>query len=72
MKNFGVAETVIPENFDQFTKTCADIKEHLVQDLRELLSKQTEQLLSDRYLRFRKFGIYEENGETQGTTLYPV
>ena len=72
MKNFGVAETVIPENFDQFTKTCADIKEHLVQDLRELLSKKTEQLLSDRYLRFRKFGIYEENGETQGTTLYPV
>ena len=72
MKNFGVAETIIPERFDQFSETCKEIKEHLVEDLKELLKKNTDQLLEDRYMRFRKFGIYEENGETHGTTVYPV
>ncbi len=72
MKNFGVAETVISENFGQFTETCNHIREHLVQDLNELCKKSTEQLLTERYRRFRKFGIYEENGETHGTTVYQV
>lgn len=70
MKNFGVAETVIPENFDNFSAMCAEIKTYLVADLKQLLTKNTEQLLEDRYFRFRKFGIYEENGETHGTNLY--
>ena len=72
MKNFGVAETIIQENFEDFSKTCNEIKQHLVEDLKELLKKNTDQLLEDRYMRFRKFGIYEENGETHGTTVYPV
>lgn len=72
MKNFGVAETVIPENFEQFSETCNEIKQHLVADLKELMKKNTDLLLEDRYHRFRKFGIYEENGGTHGTTLYPI
>lgn len=72
MKNFGVAETVIPEHFDAFSKTCDSIRQQLVTDLRELLKKNTVHLLEDRYSRFRKFGIYEENGETHGTIVYPV
>lgn len=70
MKSFGVAETVIPEKFDDFTETCSIIKKNLKDDLTMLLEKDTDTLLSDRYARFRKFGIYEENGETQGTVSY--
>jgi len=72
MKSFGVAETVIPENFDDFAVTCDTIKKHLKHDLNELLKKKTDALLEDRYMRFRKFGIYEENGETRGTMAYSI
>ena len=72
MKRFGVAETVIPEDFDDFAATCATIKEHLKYDLGELMKKKTDALLEDRYMRFRKFGIYEENGETRGTVAYSI
>ncbi|MDD5901042.1 MAG: acetyl-CoA carboxylase carboxyl transferase subunit alpha [Lachnospiraceae bacterium] len=72
MKSFGVAETIIPENFDDFSATCEVIKKNLKEDLSELLKKSTEDLLNDRYRRFRKFGIYEENGETHGTVAYSI
>jgi len=72
MKSFGVAETIIPEKFDNFEETCEIIKKQLTEDLSLLCSKKTEQLLADRYRRFRKFGIYEENGETFGTVAYSI
>ena len=72
MINFGVAETVIPENYEDFAVTCALIKKNLKDDLTELLKKDTATLLEERYLRFRKFGIYEENGETRGTVAYTL
>lgn len=72
MKNFGVAETIIPENYEDFAVTCDIIKKHLKHDLTELLKKKTDALLEDRYMRFRKFGIYEENGETRGTVGYSI
>ena len=60
------------EHFDDFAITCETIKKHLKHDLNELLKKKTDALLSDRYLRFRKFGIYEENGETRGIMAYSI
>lgn len=72
MKSFGVAETILPENFDDFAATCSIIKKSLKDDLTELLKKDTDTLLKERYLRFRKFGIYKENGETRGTAAYSI
>ena len=72
MMSFGVAETIIPEKFENFEETCEIIKKQLTEDLGLLCGKKTEQLLKDRYHRFRKFGIYEENGETFGTAAYSI
>lgn len=72
MKSFGVAETIIPENNADFSITCSIIKKQLTKDLKELLTMDTDTLLKNRYLRFRKFGIYEENGETHGTVTYTL
>lgn len=72
MKGFGVAETIIPENNADFSITCGIIKKQLTKDLKELLTMDTDTLLKNRYLRFRKFGIYEENGEAHGTVTYTL
>lgn len=61
MKEFGVAEEIIPEDFDHFSKMCKNMKHQLSVILDELCEKTEEQLLEERYLRFRKFGIFSEN-----------
>ncbi len=66
MYRFGVAESVIPEDFAHFDKMCGELSKQLKSDLRKLCSLPDELLVARRYERFRKFGVYEEfeeNGE---------
>lgn len=60
MKHFGVAEDVIPEDFDNFSTMCKGMKAVLLDAIRELSQLSEGQLLAQRYERFRKFGIYNE------------
>lgn len=60
MKNFGVAETIIPEDFENFKAMCDDMKSHLLKDFKELRCLTKEALVQNRYDRFRKIGIFEE------------
>ncbi|MCI8332560.1 MAG: acetyl-CoA carboxylase carboxyl transferase subunit alpha [Clostridiales bacterium] len=64
MVNFGVAENIIPEDFDHFETMCGGIKTLLLSHLNELCALSPDELLSQRYQRFRRIGIYEENGNT--------
>lgn len=66
MKSFGVAERIIPEDFEHFDTMCAGLRQTLEHDLRQLLALDTEQLLQQRYERFRKFGTYAECGDLAG------
>ncbi len=66
MVSFGVAESVIPEDFPHFDRMCAGIKELLLGDLSELRGLSDERLLEKRYERFRRIGVYEENGSKNG------
>ena len=69
MKSFGVAEEIIPEDFSHFDAMCKTLREQLVNDLKKLTSYGETKLLEQRYRRFRKFGIYEEDGTVHGSTL---
>ncbi|MBQ4465462.1 MAG: acetyl-CoA carboxylase carboxyl transferase subunit alpha [Oscillospiraceae bacterium] len=60
MKHFGVAEEIIEEDFENFPKMCKGMRKLLVEAIDELMKLSDEQLLSQRYDRFRKFGIYDE------------
>ena len=62
MVNFGVAEGIIHEDFENFDKMCAEMRSLLLSDLRTLSALSHSHLLEERYERFRKIGIYEENG----------
>ncbi|MBQ7003658.1 MAG: acetyl-CoA carboxylase carboxyl transferase subunit alpha [Oscillospiraceae bacterium] len=61
MKEFGVAEEIIPEDFDHFSKMCKGMKNQLAAILDELCAKSEDQLMEERYMRFRKFGIYNSD-----------
>ncbi|MBR1554922.1 MAG: acetyl-CoA carboxylase carboxyl transferase subunit alpha, partial [Oscillospiraceae bacterium] len=60
MKEFEVAEEIIPEDFDNFSQMCASLKETLIEAVDELSALSEEEVLNQRYQRFRKFGIFEE------------
>lgn len=60
MKELGVAEAVIPEDFELFSAMCEKLKGQLVQAVEELSALSEEELLEQRYQRFRKFGVFEE------------
>lgn len=62
MEQFGVAETVLPEDFGNFPRMCKAIRTQLEQDFRSLCRISADELLNQRYTRFRRFGIYEEQG----------
>lgn len=62
MKNMGVAERIITEDFRHFKNMCKSLKSQLLEDLNALRSIPTDQLLADRYNRFRKIGLYNEKG----------
>lgn len=64
MKHFGVAERVIEEDFDRFDAMCRNITACIKEDLAEMKKQTAEELLENRYNRFRKFGVFKEDGET--------
>ncbi len=61
MKQFGVAEEIIEEDFEHFPKMCKNLKAALVRELDNLCALSEEELLAQRYQRFRKFGVFSEN-----------
>ena len=69
MQLFGVAETVIREDFDRFDEMCEGMKSLLLKDFRTLRAYSETELVHARYERFRKFGIYEEHGQVNGTVI---
>lgn len=60
MKHFGVAETIIREDFDHFDKMCAAMKLRLVDALEDLAELDEDQIVEQRYQRFRSYGIFDE------------
>ena len=69
MYRFGVAEWVFRENFGDLDAMCGEIRRKMASDPKKLRPLSTDELLSNRYGRFRKFGIYEENGVRHGAAL---
>lgn len=63
MKQFGVAEAVIPEDFENFPRMCKNMKALLSSALDDLMRLPEEDLLAQRYERFRKFGVFEEKSK---------
>ncbi len=61
MKQFGVAEQVIPEEFENFHKMCVKMEAQLVEEINVLCRKNTAQLLEERYQRFRRLGDWNES-----------
>ena len=62
MVDLHVAEEIIPENFADFPQMCAAMTVQLTMDLDELCALSPEGLLEQRYRRYRRIGVYEENG----------
>lgn len=62
MVDLHVAEEIIPENFADFPQMCAAMTVQLTMDLDELCALTPEELLEQRYRRYRRIGVYEENG----------
>ena len=60
MKEFGVAEEIIPEDFVHFGKMCDEMKEKLILDLKGWSKKTGKELSEERYQRFRKLGRWAE------------
>ena len=60
MQAFGVAEDVIPEDLDDFPRMCRAMKAQLAAAVDELCELSEEELVAQRYQRFRRFGVYEE------------
>ena len=60
MKQFGVVERIIPEQFDRFSAMCLGMKRMLSKDVKRLLEMDVESLKRRRYGRFRKIGDVEQ------------
>lgn len=60
MKGYGIVEDIVTENFDDFPAMCGELGALLARDLRVLKEMTPQQLCSDRYARFRSFGIFRE------------
>ncbi len=60
MVDFKVAENIIPENFEHFDTMCDDMRNILQNDLYQLTKQSTDELLENRYKRFRKFGEFDK------------
>jgi len=56
----GVAEEIIPENFEDFPAMCADIAGRLSEDITAMAELTDEEIVQQRYGRFRRIGIYAE------------
>lgn len=66
MVSFGVAEGIVREDFAHFGQMCGEIKELLLGELNALRGLSDEQLLEERYQRFRRIGVYQEDGGVNG------
>ena len=60
MLSFGVAETIIPEDFKHFRNMCKLMKSQILEDFNYLSSVPKDKLLVNRYNRFRNIGVYYE------------
>ena len=60
MVDFKVAENIIPENFEHFDTMCDDMRNILQNDLYQLTKQSTDELLENRYKRFRRFGEFDK------------
>ena len=63
MKALGVAEAVIEEDFDNFSEMCRGIKQRLIKSLDKLTALSDEELLAQRYQRFRNFGNFDQTNK---------
>ncbi len=60
MVDQGVAEEIIPENFDNFPAMCTDITARLTADIDSMSALSGEEIVQNRYARFRRIGVYAE------------
>ena len=64
MLRFGVAEAIIPEPFggaqEDIDKISENLKEYLVKTTTEKLQKDLDVLQKERYTKFRKIGVFQE------------
>lgn len=62
--NYGIIDYIIPEGNGGLSSNFVDsfkiLKEELIKELRNLKKLNEEELLSKRYNKYRKVGIYEE------------
>jgi acetyl-CoA carboxylase carboxyl transferase subunit alpha len=61
--NFEIADKIIPEpplGLDLYS-TSENIKSELYQNIKKILQKPIDELLSERYTKFRKIGSFSEN-----------
>lgn len=63
MRKFGVVEGIFTEDFDNFDKMCRSIKHQLKKDIRELTDQPSNNMLENRYNRFRHLGYF--NGPSE-------
>lgn len=65
LKRFGVVDKVLSEPVGgahrDYNSAAASMKTAIVDSLDSLAKKDTDTLLDDRYARFRKLGVFEEN-----------
>ena len=61
MKKFGIAERIIPEQFDRFHAMCGEMKKILYHDIMLLKEKSCDTLLEERYARFRRIGRVDKS-----------
>ncbi len=66
MLHFGVAETIIPEPEDgaqcDIDQVAGNIRDYFVKTLDVKSKKTLDVLLNERYTKFRKIGVFEEDG----------
>ncbi len=63
MREFKVIEGIITEDFDNFDKMCNSIRHQIKKDLKILMDLSKDELLDNRYNRFRRIGFFEEIDE---------
>ena len=62
MRKLHVADGILPEDFSNFTLMCGTIAQRVSDELDILCALSEEELLEQRYQRFRRIGVYEEAG----------
>lgn len=58
MRNYRVADDVIPEDFEHFDEMCSRMGAVLFKEIYNLMKLSPDELKSNRYDRFRSFGFY--------------